>query len=181
MKSFKFLFISLSALLSCQAVSAQGWPVSSPEKLDTMSMRMSVIKGMPDSVVIKNPLIFADKVDDDEYDIYILNKYLGSIRVMSTMLSSDPDVRGRTKAYANIVLLDDQGKEVKSITTSQFGSGSIDIKELGLPDGIYRLRVDYGSRHTKNGTKPKARTALRVYPSIADAGSDRGPFGRFRP
>ena len=185
MKMMKFIVLALAVVLASGIISAQEWPVTSPQKLDTMNMRMSIIKGMPDSVVTDNPLIFADQVDDDEFDIYVLNKYLGDIRIMSTMLSSDPDVRGRHKAYANVVLLNDKGEQVKKITTDQGGSGFIDVQELGIPDGIYRLRVDYGARHTKNGTKPKARTALRVYPSIFDpdspASRGHGRFGRFHP
>lgn len=163
------LFISTITALR---LDAQAWPPAQA-KMDTMNMRMAVLKGMPDSVVRNNPLVLVDKIDEDEHDLYMLDKYMKTVTVMASMLSSDPDVRGRSKAYAKVSLLNDKGEEVKSVTTDQGGWGTFRLEELGLPDGIYRIRVDYGSKHTKDGTKPKTRTALRVYPSVSGNSSMR--------
>lgn len=172
MKTVKYLFIAFIAVLGINGISAQpardvSWPPVSKEKVDTMNMRMTIIKGLPDSVAARNPLIFADQVDDDEHDLYVLNKFLRNVWVSATMLSPNPDIRGRAKAYAKITLVDFDGKVVKTVTTNQGGSANFNMEELEVPDGLYRVRVDYGAKYTKNGTKPKTRLKLRVTPRVS--------------
>lgn len=164
MKSFRYLFFALAFIVSlgsAEAAEAAAWPPS-PAAADTINMRMAVIKGLPDSVAVRNPGIFVNKADDDEYDVYVLNKYMHHIFVRATILSPDPDIRGRAKAYAKVMLVNMDGEVVKTVTTSQGGTALIDIENMSVPDGVYRVRVDYGGKHTKNGTKPKSRLELFV-------------------
>ncbi len=170
MKIFKYLFLTLLLAVafgraSAQQVSAQtdiaAWPPSQAV-LDTMNMRMAVIKGLPDSVAVRNPGVFVNKIDDDEWDVYVLNKLMYGLSVRATMLSPNPDIRGRAKAYAKILMLDMEGKAVKTVTASQGGTAVMDVTEMAIPDGVYRVRVDYGGKHTKDGTKPKSRLELFV-------------------
>ncbi len=181
MNSVKYLFLAFLFVAAVGGASARDavWPPVSQGVVDTMNMRMSIIKGLPDSVAARNPLIFVDKVDDDEYDLYVLNKYMRNVFVRATMLSPNPDIRGRAKAYANIVLVNFEGETVKTMTTNQGGSVNFNVEELDIPDGFYRIRVDYGGKHTKNGTKPKSRLELHVNPRVS-LSKDEGRTGMVR-
>lgn len=161
------LALALTAIFNSAGAQDATWPPESKEVVDTMNMRMAIIKGLPDSVAVRNPLIFVNKVDGDEHDLYVLNKYLRSVFVRATMLSPNPDIRGRAKAYAKIALVNMDGEVVKTLTTSQSGMVNLNIEEMGIPDGFYRVRVDYGGSHTKNGTKPKSRLELSVTPRVS--------------
>ena len=162
MRLFRFLLFAFAVIASLgRAEAGVTWPPSTAEA-DTINMRMSIIQGLPDSVVVRTPGIFVNKADEDEYDVYVLNKYMNHIFVRATILSPDPDIRGRAKAYAKIMLVNMDGEVVKSVTTSQGGTALLNVEEMAIPDGVYRVRVDYGSKHTKNGTKPKSRLGLSV-------------------
>lgn len=162
MRLFRLLLFAFAFMASLgNAKAGIEWPPSS-SAVDTMNMRMGIIQGLPDSVVVRNPGIFVNKADEDEYDVYVLNKYMNHIFVRATMLSPDPDIRGRAKAYAKVMLVNMEGEVVKTVTTSQGGTALINVEEMSIPDGVYRVRVDYGSKHTKNGTKPKSRLGLSV-------------------
>lgn len=170
MRPFRYLSILLLCGITGVCAFAQQntvWPPESKGIVDTMNLRMTVIKGLPDSVAVRNPLIFIDKIDEDEYDLYVLNKYLRNIFVRTTMISPNPDIRGRAKAYARVMLVDLEGKEIKTITTNQGGSANFNLEEMKIPDGFYRVRVDYGNRYTKSGTKPKSRLELHVTPRVS--------------
>lgn len=164
MKLFRCLLFALAFTAALGSVRGQGtapWPPSTAAA-DTINMRMTVIRGLPDSVAVRNPGIFVNKADDDEYDVYVLNKYMHHIFVRATILSPDPDIRGRAKAYAKVMLVNMAGEVVKTVTTSQSGTALIDVENMSIPDGVYRVRVDYGGKHTKDGTKPKSRLELFV-------------------
>lgn len=166
------MLIGLASVFGSANAQDTAWPPASKETVDTMNMRMAVIQGLPDSVAVRNPLIFVNKVDDDEHDLYVLNGYLRNVLVRATMLSPDPDIRGRAKAYAKVMLVNMDGKAVKTLTTNQAGIANFDIGEMDIPDGLYRVRVDYGDKHTQNGTKPKSRLELHVTPRVSLSAND---------
>lgn len=155
-----FLFGVISNV-SADGVAGMEWPPKQ-ETLDTLKMKLDVIKSLPDSVVRANTRMFVDHPEIDEANIYITDKFYNGIQV-STRVSETGTEWGITKPFVQLVLMDVEGNVVKEFSTGNFGSYVSDLASFALPEGVYRLKVNYGKKHTANGTKPKKLIRMNVY------------------
>lgn len=174
MKTVKSLSVAVLSLLAVSMASAQNWPVTSKEGKDNLAAHMEKLKKMPENAPQRSATAFVEKVDFDELNFFLLNGKIDYINIVSLVPMSNKDVteRPKGKTFVSFDILNDKGEVVYSGETDDTYRCDLTTADLKLPDGVYRVRVNYGKKYAKLGTKPEDRSEIRLTPVFKDASEE---------